>query len=491
MKAYKQIALISLISILSACTVGPDYHRPSVYIPHQFKEAKGKKFIGKNSSDWKLAQPKQINYHQPWWKIFGDKKLNNLEDQLNCSNQSIAAAAANYRQAQALVAEVRADFYPTVSGSASFTRQKQSGSTSFISNNTTGAPTTGTASTGVGINRITNTHNIIFNASWEPDIWGLVRRTVEASEASSEASGALLASTRLSAQGSLAQYYFEMRALDTDQKILNETVTSYKKTLQLTKNQYASGVASRADIVQAQSQLEAAEASAINNRINRAIYEHAIAVLIGKPPAALSLSPRPLTATPPPIPIGIPSVILERRPDIAQAERTMAAASAQIGVAVAAYYPTLTLTGSASFFGKGLSHWISMPALGWAYGPQLSQIIYDGGLRSATVAAAEAGYSSTIATYRQTVLAAFQNVEDNLATLRILNAEAVVQNQALASAKLALKLVINQYKSGTVPFSSVITAQIAAFTAEKNAADITGLRMNASVGLILALGGSW
>lgn len=320
---------------------------------------------------------------------------------------------------------------------------------------------------------------------------GLVRRTVEASEMGAEASGDLLAYTRLSAQGSLAQYYFEMRALDTDQEMLNNTVVAYKKTLQLTKNQYASGVASRADIVQAQSQLEAAQASAINNGINRAIYEHAIAVLVGIPPANFSLRSRPLTNIPPPVPIGVPSDLLERRPDIAQAERTMAQANAQIGVAVAAYYPALTLTASGSFFGKGLSHWISMPQLGWAYGPQLTQIIYDGGLRAATVRAAEAGYCSTLSSYRQTVLTAFQNVEDNLATLRILNKEAIVQNQAMVSAKLALKLVINQYKSGTVPYSSVITAQIAAFTAEKNAADITGLRMNATVGLILALGGGW
>jgi len=494
MHNYRNVVLIILFFILTACAVGPDYVRPRVATPSKYKEAKGKKVIvGKDNHEWKIAKPNDACNRGAWWKIFRDNELNKLEDQLNNSNQTIMEAFENYKQAQALVDEARASFFPALNGSVTFTRQKQGGGTTSFVSSSGGSTSTGTATLGAGgvSHSITDSHSIVFNATWIPDIWGLVRRTVEASAAGAEASHALLASTRLSTQGSLAQYYFELRALDTDQKLLNATVVDYKKALQLTKNQYKSGVASRADIVQAQSLLETTQAQAINNGINRAIYEHAIAVLIGTLPEEFSLPPRPLVKSPPPVPLSVPSALLERRPDIAQAERLMAQANAQIGVAVAAYYPSLALTATGSFFGHGLSHWISMPALGWAYGPQLAQLIYDGGLRAAEVRAAEAGYCSTLASYRQIVLAAFQNVEDNLSSLRILNAEAVVQNQAADSARLALKLVINQYKAGTVPYSSVITAQIAAFTAEKNAADITGLRSTATVGLILALGGGW
>jgi len=481
--------------VLCGCHVGPDYVRTPVAMPRHFKEAQGHAIINAKNTDWKRAHPRDHIDRGPWWKIFHDKKLNELEGRLNISNQTIAAAYANYCQAMALVDEARASYFPTLNGTISFTRQKQGGgATSFVSNSN-GVTSTGTASTGGAAttqsSRITNSHTILFNASWVPDIWGLVYRQVQASEAGAQASGALLASTRLAAQASLAQFYFELRALDTDQQLLDATVRNYYKALQLTKNQYRSGVVARADVVQAQSQLETAKAQAINNGINRAIFEHAIAVLIGVAPADLNLSPRPLRAQPPPVPVGIPCELLERRPDVAQAERLMAQANAEIGVAVAAYFPTLTLTATGSFFGKGLSHWISLPALGWAYGPQLSQLIYDGGLRAATVRAAKAGYQSTLASYRQIVLTAMQNVEDDLATIRILNREAVVQNAAAADAVKALSLVINQYKSGVVPYSSVITAQTAAFTAQKTAADVTGLRMTATVGLITALGGGW
>lgn len=483
-----------MICLLSSCTVGPDYVRPSAPLATHFKEAKGKTVIGaKKSKEWKIAEPNEAMDRGEWWRIFNDRELNRLEAQLNIANQSIINADANYRQAVALVDEARASYFPNVTGSASLSRQKGSGSTTFSSSSSTGSSSTGTATTSNSSSsgKITTTHSLLLTATWEPDIWGLVHRTVEASAASAQSIAALLAVTRLSSQASLAQIYFELRGLDTDQSLLNKTVLDYKKTLQLTKNQYASGVVSRADIVQAQSALETAEATAINNGIARGQYEHAIAVLVGVPVGDFSLPPRPYKITPPPIPLEVPSALLERRPDVAQAERLMEQASAQIGVAVAAYYPTLTLSGSVSDVGRGASHWFSMPALGWAYGPQLTQLIYDGGLRAATVAAARAGLEANVASYRQVVLAAFQDVEDNLVALRILSDEAKALNAAAASARLALKLVINQYKAGTVPYSSILTAQIAAYTAEKNAADNTYLRMTAAVGLIKALGGGW
>jgi NodT family efflux transporter outer membrane factor (OMF) lipoprotein len=314
---------------------------------------------------------------------------------------------------------------------------------------------------------------------------------VEANAAGAQASAAQLALVRLSSQATLAQTYFQLRALDKDQKILDDTVVDYRKALKLTKNRYASGVAGRTDVVQAQSQLDNARALAINNRIGRAQFEHAIAVLLGEPPANLSIPAEPLTAKPPAIPLEVPSALLERRPDVAQSERLAAEANAQIGVAIAAYFPTLTLSGTASEQNRNYAHWFSIPALNWSLGPQLAETIFDGGLRKATTAAARANYEATVATYRQTVLTAFQDVEDNLVSLRVLKQQSVAENSAAASARLALKLIFNQYKSGTAAYSDVITAQTAAYTAEKSAADINGLRMTAAVGLVKALGGGW
>ncbi len=487
--------IISVLGLfLTACTVGPDYHRPPMITPAKFKEAKNKNVIAAKNKDWKIAAPKDADYRGKWWEIFHDPELSKLEERLNHCNQSIASAYDNFKQAQALVDEARANFYPVLIGNISLQRQKGAGSTSIISTSSSGTLPTGSSSTGIAAtsgSKVVYNHSIIFNASWQPDIWGLVHRQVEADLAAAQASAALLAATRLSSQASLATYYFELRALDKDQKILNETVHSDKKILQLTKNQYHSGVASEADILQAKSQLEAAQALAINNGVNRAIYEHAIAVLLALPASDFSIPYQPLNQTPPPIPIALPSTLLERRPDIAQAERLMAQANAQIGIAVAAYYPTLTLTGNSSFVHQGLSHWIGLPEMGWAYGPQLSQLIYDGGLRAATIRAAQYGYFSTVASYRQIVLAAFQNVEDNLATLRILTNQARVQDQAEVTARKALHFVINEYKAGTVPYSSVLSSQLTLYTAEKNAADVTGMRMTAAVGLIVSLGGGW
>ncbi|MBA3537179.1 MAG: efflux transporter outer membrane subunit [Tatlockia sp.] len=484
-------SLLVISVLLVSCTVGPDYHRPGVTMPAQFKEAKGKSFIPEAKKDWKLAEPRDQIDRGQWWKIFHDSELDALEDQLNHYNQSIAKALAIYDQSISIVNEARAAYLPTLVGAFNLFRQRQGGgATSFFSSS--GGTTSTTTNGSVSPKATTNTtYSAFLTANWEPDIWGLVRRTVEGDVAAAQANQALLAATALSAQGSLAQYYFELRALDRDQQLLNYTVNSYKKAFRLTRNLYAAGVVSRADILQAQSQLENAKAQAINNGILRGQYEHAIAVLIGRPPANFAMIFRPLTAKPPVIPVTVPSVWLERRPDVAQAERLMHQANAQIGVACAAYYPTLNLSASVSAAASSFGKLFSAPAIGWSAGLQLAQTIFDGGLRYATLMAAKAGYMAQIANYRQTVLSAFQNVEDNLIALRLLKQQGIVQNAAAVSAVKALELVMNQYKSGIVPYSNVILAQITAYTAQKAAYDVVGLQMTAAVGLVKALGGGW
>lgn len=473
---------------LSACAVGPDYKRPQAPVTPTFKEARNK--------DWKIAKPRDQFDRGEWWRLFHDPELSRLETRLNENNQNIKNALANYTQAQALVDEARANFYPTLDGTVTVNRQRTvSGSTSFTGNTPTGANSSGTVVQSGGSTsptRVSTTHSILFTASWEPDFWGLVRRQVEASVSGAQASNALLASTRLSAQTSLATYYFQLRGLDQDKKLLDSTVRNYRKTLQLTKYQYASGVVSRADVISARAQLESAQAAAINTGVLRSQYEHAIAVLIGVPPAELTIKPTyNKKVSPPAIPVVVPSTLLERRPDIAQTERLMQQANANIGVAIAAYFPTIDLFATASVAGTGLAHWWSLPKMAWSYGPQITQLIYDGGLRSAQVRAARAGYDATIATYRQTVLGAFQEVEDNLSNLRILAEQYRAQEKAAASAREAMFLTINQYKAGTVPYSSVLTAQTNAYTAEKTASDVNYQRMTSAVGLISALGGGW
>lgn len=466
-----KLATFTFTILLTACVVGPDYHRPPVAVPTAYKETRAK--------DWCVAKPADLNDRGQWWETFHEPTLNSLESQLNISNQNIAAAQAQYKQARALVDQARAAYFPTLSASATLVRQK------------TVMPASVTASGLNSVNGPATTHTAGLDASWEPDIWGSTHRSVEANIAAAQSSAAQLAATRLSAQASLAQYYFELRGVDSDKQLLDATVKGDQKILQLTQDRYKHGVAALSDVVQARSQLENAQALAINVGINRAQYEHAIAVLIGKTPAELSLPNKPFFGTPPTIPPQLPSQLLERRPDIAAAERTMAQANAQIGVAIAAYYPNLSFAPTAYVQNNGYNNWFSMPLLSWAVGPTLAETLFDGGLRSANTAAARANYEATVAQYRQTVLAAFQDVEDNLASLRVLKSQAVVQNAAASDAKLALQLEINQYKAGTVAYSDVLTSQINAYNAEKSAVDVTTLRMTSTVGLIKALGGGW
>jgi NodT family efflux transporter outer membrane factor (OMF) lipoprotein len=491
------LSIIATTVCLSACAVGPDYVKPAVVVPPKYKEA---------PKNWKIAEPQDEHDRGPWWETFHDRELNKLEETLNISNQTIAAAVGQYYQARAIVDESRASFFPTLSGNASITRQKSGASSSagragFSATSTSASTTTSSTgsstSTGASSGSIStgknpaNSHTLAFSATWEPDIWGAVRRTVEASAAGAQASAASLAAIRLSSQALLAQTYFQLRALDNDQKILDDTVKADHVVLTYTKNRFAAGVAGEADMIQAKTQLEMAEAAAINNGILRAQDEHAIAVLIGMPPADFRVVAVACAQRPPAVPLDIPSKLLERRPDVAQAERLMAQANAQVGIAVSAYYPVLTLSASGNVTNPGFAHWFSIPALSWALGSQLSETLFDGGLRNATVTAARANFDATAGTYRQTVLTAFQNVEDNLVALHLLNVESKVQDQAAKDAKHALKIVINEYKAGTVDYSAVIAAQNTALLAVKTASDVHGQQMTSAVGLINALGGGW
>ncbi|MEQ5840421.1 efflux transporter outer membrane subunit [Paraburkholderia acidicola] len=468
----------TVAAVLVGCAVGPDYKRPDVSIPAAYKEAAPE--AAREAADgWKTAQPADQHDRGAWWTIYNDAQLNALEDKLNTANQTVAQFAAAYRQARALVAEARAAYFPVISASGS-------GSRSRAATGTNNGNSTRPNSSVIG-----NSFSASLDASWEPDLWGKVSRTVNAQEAGQQGAAADLANARLSAQATLAQTYFSLRSLDAQQKLLDDTVAAYTRSLQLTQNQYAQGVAARSDVIQAQSQLQSAQAAAIDNGVARAQDEHAIAVLAGEPASTFSLAPVPLDATPPAVPEQMPSALLERRPDIASAERKAAAANEQIGIAIAAFFPTLTLSASGGFQNSVFSQLLTAPSRFWTVGPQLAATLFDAGLRSAQTDAARAAYDQQVATYRQTVLAAFQDVEDNLASQRILAREIVVQQQAVDSARQALDIITNQYKSGTVAYLSVLTAQTTAFTAEQKLANLAGQRMVSSVGLVKALGGGW
>ncbi len=457
--------------LLAGCAVGPDYHRPDTSIPAAFKEA---------PAGWKVAQPADRADRGPWWTVYNDPQLDALIGKLNASNQTIAQSAAAYRQARALVTEARAAYFPTVgltaSGSRARTPRTSSSSSSF-----------GSGSSG----SIGNSYSVGLDASWEPDLWGKVSRTVSAQRAGEAAAAADLANARLSQQALLAQTYFQLRTSDALQKLLDDTVKSYAQSLNLTQNQYAQGVAARADVIQAQTQLQSAQAAAIDNGVARAQFEHAIATLIGEPASTFSLPPNPLAAEPPITPVDVPSALLERRPDIAAAERRAAAANEQIGVAISAFFPTLTLSATGGFQSSVWSQLFTLPARFWTVGPQLAATLFDAGLRAAQTDAARATYDQDVAAYRLAVLTAFQDVEDNLASQRILAQEIDVQRQAVDSAEHSLAIVTNQYKAGTVAYLNVLTAQTTAFTAQQKLATIAGQRMVSSVGLVKALGGGW
>lgn len=469
--------LVSFVFVtISACAVGPDYKRPEAAVSNQssqYKEAQNDK--------WKMAEPADHIQRGNWWEIFGDEQLNALQTQLISANQTVAAAEAAYRQARASAQAARAAFFPTLGLNASATRGSSSGGQSPSSSILATTPTTAPS-----------TQNIAsLDASWELDVWGRIRREVEAGEASAQASGADLAAALLSAQAELAQDYFQLRVSDAQQELFDRTVADYEKSLQLTRNQYAVGVAGRAEVAQAEAQLKAAQAQAVDNDLARAQLEHAIAVLIGKAPADVAISHAPVAQTQPQIPLEFPSALLEHRPDIAAAERRMIAANAQIGVARAAYFPTLGLSASGGYRSNSFSDWFAAPNRFWSVGPELAATLFDGGLRRAQNKQAVAAYDETVANYRQTVLSSLQEVEDNLVALDRLDKELQFQQDAARAAREALQLVNNQYKAGTVSYLNVITAETTAFTNERSLLQVRGRQFSASVLLIKALGGSW
>jgi NodT family efflux transporter outer membrane factor (OMF) lipoprotein len=473
------LPIAGVLGLIASCAVGPDYKKPRFATATAYKEEEG----------WKPSEPSDALNRGPWWTIFHDQLLDQLEAKVDVSNENVKAAVAAYDQAKALVDQARAGFWPTVSGSASRVRsQSAAGSFTTLS---TGTGATG-ASTGVITGRsTTTTYNAGVSADWTLDIWGQIRRTVESDKASAQASAAALAAARLSAQTTLATDYFELRAQDQLQKLLDDTVTAEQLSLKITESRYRFGVAAKADVVSAEAQLLSSQAQQINAKIQRALLEHAVAVLVGLQPAEFTVTPIAMRTDVPTVPAGVPSALLERRPDVAEAERKMAAANAQIGVAKAAYFPSLTLSGSDQYTSSKWSHLISLPNRAWSLGPSLAETLFDAGARSAQVRQARAAYEANAASYRQTVLSGFEQVEDQIASLRILEQQAVVEESAVKAAREAEALTLNQYKAGTVPYSSVITAQTTRLAAEETALTVLSSRLQASVALIEALGGGW
>lgn len=456
---------LPIMLVLCSCAVGPDYVRPTVETPAAFKEF------------WKTAQPKDDVIRGKWWEIFGDKELNALEEQLNSSNQNIKAVEAQFRQARALADAARSAFFPTISANLSESRN----SNGNIARKASGINTSG----------INNNYSASLDASWELDVWGRIRRSVESNEAAVQASAADLESARLIAQAELAADYFQLRLSDAQKRLFDDTVKNYERSLTLTKNQYAVGVAARSDVVQAETQLQSAKAQAIDINIQRAQFEHAIAILVGKAPSSFSITPLDVQPTLPVVPASVPSDLLQRRPDIAAAERRVQAANAEIGIAEAAFYPDIALSASGGFESSTVSKWFTVPSRFWSVGPSLAQTLFDGGLRSAQSREAIAAYDQQVANYRQTVLSGFQEVEDNLAALRHLEQEAKVQEQAVAAASESVKITTNQYKTGIVSYLNVVTVQATALANERTQIDILNRQTIATITLIKALGGGW
>ncbi len=465
----KTKAILAALLVLTGCVVGPDYHKPDVAVPAAYKEA----------ADWKKAEPKDDAPRGRWWEIYRDADLNALASQVQISNQNVLAAAASYRQAQALLAVARAGYLPTVTaGLAAVQTRGASPSTAGVTTVNPGSPTINTLIANLG-------------ASWEPDVWGQIRRTVEAGKASAQASEATLGNALLSAQGTLVQTYLQLRVNDAELKLIEQTVSAYERSLQITKNLYESGVDSNIDVAQAETLLETSRAQAVDLGVQRAQLEHAVAVLIGRPPADFQIKPTNRLPALPQVPSALPSELLERRPDIAAAERLMAAANAQIGVAQSAFYPALTLSGTYAYQNSSLSQLFSAPSNFWSLGPSLAMTLFKGGALSAQKEAAVAAYEGSVAGYRQTVLAAFQEVEDNLAALRHLADEAAVMQVAEKSSARALALTENQYEAGTVGYLPVVTARATLLNEKITNLSITGRRLVASASLIPALGGDW
>jgi NodT family efflux transporter outer membrane factor (OMF) lipoprotein len=469
------VLLLLVIIELTACTVGPKYIKASTPTPPAYKEQPPASYDG--AEQWQPANPADQASRGNWWKIFGDPELNGLEEQIATSNQTLKVAEARFREARAAIRFTRASQFPAISTAPSAAYTKNS---DYSPNSPSQVQT---ASTGDFV--------LPVDLSYELDLWGRVRRTVAAAREEAQATSADYATAKLSLEAELAMDYFELRSADAQKQLLDDTVKAYTDNVQLTTHRFKGGVAPRADVAQAQTQLDTTRVQDTDVTVQRAQFEHAIAILIGKPPAEFSLALLPLEGLPPSIPTGLPSELLQRRPDIASVERRMAEANQQIGIARAAYFPTVTLDGTAGFAGIQGSNWFTWPAGFWALGPSLAETLFDAGRRRATSESARANYDATVASYRQTTLTAFQEVEDNLAALRILQNEAQQQDQAVASSRDSLHLFTNRYKGGVDTYLQVITAQTTELSNELNAIDILRRRMDASVLLVKALGGGW
>ncbi|WP_295952316.1 efflux transporter outer membrane subunit [Rhodoferax sp.] len=453
-----------MATLLAGCAVGPDYARPTLGLPTAYKE----------NSGWKPAAPQQIDAHQPWWAIYQDSTLDALMAQANHANQNILQSEAVYREARAIAAAAPAGFFPTLGANAGATRAQTNSSGSV---------------------KLGDDYSLGLAASWEPDVWGAVRRSVEAGDAGTQASAADLAGARLSIQSSLAQDYMQVRAIDLQRQLYAATTEAYAKSLALTQHQYAVGIVLRSDVALAQSQLAQAQAQAVDLDAQRAQLEHAIAVLTGQAPSGFTLAridtPDGLHMAIPVVPPGLPSSLLERRPDIAGAELRMRGANANIGVAQAAFYPQIMLSASGGFSSATLGALFNTPSRVFSLGAALAQTVFDGGLRRAHSDQAIASYDAAVAQYQQTVLSSFQQVEDNLATLRLLDQESRYQAQAVEAAQLSERLALNQYRAGTATYLGVVTAQTLSLTNQRTAAQLLGRQLVASVALIAATGGGW
>jgi len=474
-RRYLWIAVLGGAALFGGCNVGPKYARPSMDSAPAYKE------ISVPDSEvvagWKLAHPSDATLHGNWWEIFNEPELNNFESQLNVSNQNIAQAMASLEEARAVVKESRTQLFPTLTGGIGFSRIRN--------------PLAGSTAAGTGNNRSFNEYSLPFDASWVPDLWGRVRNTITANVSSAQVSASDLENVRLTAQAELAVDYFDLRGQDALAQLLHSTVAAYQQSLDLTKALFETGIASDEAVAQAETQLEATQAQETNLGIFRSQLEHAIATLTGKPASMFSLGAVPLNATPPAIPVGVPSQLLERRPDISAAERAIAQANAQIGAARAAYYPTVTLSAAFGLESTRISDWFTWPFRFWTLGPQASETIYDAGLRRATVQQFRATYDADVAAYRQTVLTAFQQVEDDLSTLRILAMQIQQQDAAVKSAERNLNLATDRYRLGIDPYLNVITAQTSFLTNQQTALNLRIQQMTASVQLVEALGGGW
>jgi NodT family efflux transporter outer membrane factor (OMF) lipoprotein len=466
----RRLLLLAIVVLaVGGCAVGPDYRRPSAPTPTSYKEADG----------WVSAAPADALERGAWWRLFNDPVLDQLADSVEVSNQNVAAAVAAYAQARALVREQRASFFPTVSLNGGADRNGGGGGSSVRTGSQTSSGRSG------------NSYQADIGVSWEPDVWGRLRRSVDNATAGAQASAADLASATLSAQGELAVNYFSLRQTDAQAALLHDTIAGYQRVLQITQNRYAAGIAGKTDVLQAQTQLANAQADEVGLLRQRAQLEHAIAVLIGKPPGDFTLAPAPWKVAVPEIPVGLPSTLLQRRPDIAAAERRVAAANEQIGIARSAYFPSLSLSASSGSSASRVADLFAASTSFWSLGLSVAQTVFNAGATGARVSEAEAAHEQAVARYRQAVLTAFQDVEDQLAATRVLAQQLELRRQASQAADEAEAQMLNRYRAGQVVYSDVVTAQVTALNARRALVQLQADRQTTAVALIQSLGGGW